>query len=423
MIVSLERFLNFCDKKELLYVYGAGTYGRAIMMYLIEQNYDACFVETRPERKYIMGKPVLELSEIKIKNSQIIIAVGAKYREEILITLNKLGYTKLFVITQSLMSKIREETKYDIEINYEGGGEKKINVLIYHRVTNPHNDFWGISVSPSDFEEQIRYAKENYKILRFEDDWSNVQEKSLVFTFDDGYKDNYIWAMPILEKYQVPATFFISTGNIGRNREFWWDQLARIFYCSSQYQSNININGNQIILRGRDFIEEDLIRIHSLLKPMNMQKREEILDKLENIFKPTIKANADNMMMTEKELISLDSSPYVTIGGHTNGHPSLGKQSIEMQEKEIFVSKIKLEKILGHSITTFSYPFGGREDFTMETIDLVRKAGYLKAAANYQGVIDNEHDAFSIPRNKIYQGGRDAFSRQLNGIWIMLGQD
>lgn len=419
----LGEFLAFCDSNDNICVYGAGVYGRAVMVYLEEQKYEACFVETNPVKKCIMGKDVIALQEVKRENCAFIVAVGTKYREEILQKLTEFGYDNIYIITSELMTEIRRETKYDVDIHNESKFSRNVNVLLYHRVADLQNDFWGISVSPKDFEEHVKYAKDNYQILRFEDDWNDVKEKSLVFTFDDGYKDNYIWALPILEKYKVPATFFVSTGNIGMHREFWWDRLARIFLCADKSPETIYVNGVQLSLRGRNLYANDLVKIHGLLKAMDTQLRDRILDELENNFCPCIQARNEDFMITEDELIYMDASSVVTIGGHSVSHPALGKLPLEIQEVEIKNSKKVIENILGHDVEVFSYPFGSRDDFNQCTVDLVEKAGYKKAAANYQGLADGLCDKYRVPRNKIYPGNGNMFAKQIKGIWKMLCED
>jgi peptidoglycan/xylan/chitin deacetylase (PgdA/CDA1 family) len=101
-------------------------------------------------------------------------------------------------------------------------------ILIYHRVTTLPLDPQMLAVTPANFRAQMRYLKDNFQVLRFEDNWSKVTEPSVVVTFDDGYADNALEALPILEEVGVPGTFFIITGKIDTRQEFWSDELERI---------------------------------------------------------------------------------------------------------------------------------------------------------------------------------------------------
>lgn len=101
-------------------------------------------------------------------------------------------------------------------------------VLLYHRVTTLVSDPEMLAVSPENFRAQMRHLKENHHLVRFEEDWSKAAKPAVAITFDDGYADNALEALPILDEVGVPATFFVSTGTIGTTREFWWHELERI---------------------------------------------------------------------------------------------------------------------------------------------------------------------------------------------------
>jgi peptidoglycan/xylan/chitin deacetylase (PgdA/CDA1 family) len=88
-------------------------------------------------------------------------------------------------------------------------------VLLYHRVTTLTSDPEMLSVSPDNFRAQMRHLKETVPLVRFEEDWTKVSKPAVAITFDDGYADNALEALPILEEVGVPATFFVSTGTIG----------------------------------------------------------------------------------------------------------------------------------------------------------------------------------------------------------------
>jgi peptidoglycan/xylan/chitin deacetylase (PgdA/CDA1 family) len=91
-------------------------------------------------------------------------------------------------------------------------------------------------------------------------------------------------------------------------------------------------------------------------------------------------------------------------------HPSLNAHSIEQQKQEIVGSKIQLEEILGHPVTSFSYPHG---EYSDETIGLVRDAGFHGATTtNFKCVFSNE-DPFQLPRFQVDDWDGDEFLRRL----------
>ena len=214
-------------------------------------------------------------------------------------------------------------------------------ILLYHRIDNINQDPHRLAVSAQNFEDQIRFLKDNFNIIELSELVSDLKNKklrrhSIVITFDDGYADNFFNVLPILKKYQVPATIFITSGMINNPESFYWEKIMP---------------------------EQDRGR--------------------------ALKIN---------ELKELSSSELIEIGAHTINHPKLAKISTDEQWSEIEQSKIGLEKILNRSIDSFAYPFGGKDSFDQKTINLVKKAGFNYACANIHQRITNKSNKFALPR-------------------------
>jgi peptidoglycan/xylan/chitin deacetylase (PgdA/CDA1 family) len=105
-------------------------------------------------------------------------------------------------------------------------------VLVYHRIAPATADRWSLAVSPEAFERQLYALRRFFRpvsLTALLDALVAGNARGCVaVTFDDGYADNLLTAMPLLEKYAVPATFFISSDPVERGREFWWDDLERM---------------------------------------------------------------------------------------------------------------------------------------------------------------------------------------------------
>jgi len=103
-------------------------------------------------------------------------------------------------------------------------------------------------------------------------------------------------------------------------------------------------------------------------------------------------------MLSETELEQLTQDDLIEIGAHTITHPLLSAETPEIQQREILGSKTKLESILNRPITTFSYPFGARRDYTPDTVAIVRDAGFQYACSNFPAPITTGVDPFQLPR-------------------------
>lgn len=196
----------------------------------------------------------------------------------------------------------------------------KINykpVLMYHRVTDikkspdkryiDHKggklDLDTMKVSLDNFEKQMNYLKKNnYQTTNFYDNSKNG--KRVIITFDDGYKDNYLNAYPILKNNNQTATIYVTVDKVINNEFMQIDQN----------------------------------------------------DKVE-----------DNMLMSVEDIIYL-SKNGIEIGSHTLSHPYLDQLSYKEQEREVVESKEKLEKILSKNIVSFAYPSGMYNKDTLEIV-------------------------------------------------------
>lgn len=283
--------------------------------------------------------------------------------------------------------------------------DSPIIVLLYHRVTTLPSDPHQLAVNPYNFLNQIRYLKNNFPILRFEDNWSNLKETSVVITFDDGYADNVLEALPLLEHEGVPATFFVSTGTLGSNYEYWWDELERIVLAERIFPSTFELQDERL---GRKWSTRSNIERYALyheIYPLIMQvgadRRDDWLNQLRDWADSGDKGRTTHRAMTNTELQKLASSAFVTIGAHTVSHTPLASLSSDQQQSEIFESKHQLEELTGQNITVFSYPFGGKRDYTRESIRLSRKAGFIRAASNTPGQVHSWTDSHQIPRHVV----------------------
>lgn len=309
------------------------------------------------------------------------------------------------------------------EFEYHGETNNYINVLLYHRVSNLNFDPWKLAIAPEEFDNHMRYIRDNYNIMRFEDDWSNINEKTIIVTFDDGYADNFYNAIPILKKYDIPATFFISTNNIGTNLEFWWDELATMFYYINKHKIKFDYRGKAYNLEKIDGVRKACMEVRNILMNMNSEKRREELNMLHDRMSIPIQGNDMNRTMNQWEIQQLTKFNNISIGAHTKSHTKLSQLSVDSQKEEINESKEILEKISGQKIEIFSYPFGEDEDYTEQTVEILKTCGIKKAAVVKQGLYSKEYGEYRIPRNTV-NGGTTV--RQLKKIieksWFEYGE-
>ena len=294
-------------------------------------------------------------------------------------------------------------------------------VLVYHRVSDLSSDPELIAVSPENFRSQMAYLKERYPILRFEEDWSGVQRPAVAITFDDGYADNLQQALPILKEFEVPATFFVSTGMIGTTENFWWHRLEALMLRETERPASFRLDDPRYN-RCWDTATPDqrqlaYAALSVLMRKIDAERREAWFDQLLAWAGTVEQPDSFHRLMSDTEIQSLAASPLATLGAHTVTHSALSTLSPECQREEIFNSKKALEALTGKPVTTFSYPFGRKQDYNRTSVRLCREACFQKVAANFPGQYHRWTDPLQIPRHLVRNWEVKRFAAELHGFW------
>ena len=121
--------------------------------------------------------------------------------------------------------------------------------------------------------------------------------------------------------------------------------------------------------------------------------------------------------LTRSELCSLQADELIDIGAHAVTHPSLAALSISAQKFEVEKSKVMLETSIGRPVRSFSYPFGGVDDYNADTIRLVRTAGFDCACANYPALAQHARNLYDLPRFLVRDWDGDYFAKILES-WV-----
>lgn len=298
-------------------------------------------------------------------------------------------------------------------------------VLLYHRITDLETDPQSLAVSPANFDDHLGLLAQNYSVLSiadFEDilrDRKRFPANSILITFDDGYADNYLEALPILEKHKQQALFYVSTGTLETGEEYWWDAVERIVLLSEDEASenSIDVNGETFSLAPLDSASRTELYESLLpkLRRMPSEPRNVIIAKLAAVLRSE-QPRGTHRAMTYEELSKMAESSSAVVGAHTHLHPSLGALSYQDQVDEIRQSKETLENELQCPITHFSYPFGTVRDFNEDTLSIVREQGFEFVAANYPDVVNKQSDRFRFPRFLVRDWGVEEFKKNLKSF-------
>lgn len=305
-------------------------------------------------------------------------------------------------------------------------------VLMYHRVAGGVADPFRLCVSPSHFAEHLAILRSTAS-LATPDCLARRRRLSLVrpsrqpgprviLTFDDGYADTLIEALPAVEAADVPITAFITTSLVGDARGFWWDRLAAIFaryraqHREGVVELRVEISGHVDHVRvcGAETGDEVFWTLHRRLRPRPAGEIEAVLGSLAAQLRVDDTAPVDARPLTGEELESLAASSLVTIGAHTTHHELLAAQPVAVQRATVESSRPALEKVLGQKIRHFAYPFGDEDAVSDAGVDAVRRAGFLTALTTIPVQVTEADDRYRIPRIYVDDWDGEGLLRELN---------
>ena len=227
-----------------------------------------------------------------------------------------------------------------------------VAVLVYHGLRDSDHTTPGTSeelhVRRSVFESHMRVLRTVANPISL-DDWHSsrtagcsLPPRAVLVTFDDGYRSVREHAIPVLERYDVPATVFACTGPAITNRLLWHDALER---------------------RGRGAAVE-------AAKALPYEHWRRLISETGLAAAP----HDERAVMSPDELAWCAGHPLIEIGGHTVDHPILARADVRTQRQQIAESMATLEDWTGQKVRAFAYPNGRAAiDFTSETVGIIRQ--------------------------------------------------
>jgi peptidoglycan/xylan/chitin deacetylase (PgdA/CDA1 family) len=297
-------------------------------------------------------------------------------------------------------------------------------ILAYHKVSPLWENclFPDMVVEPAMFESQIKYLKENYEIIplssleNFFKNGRNKKARAAVITFDDGYEDNYTYALPILKQYQIPATIFISTAFIETRKAFWGDILDLISRKAKQLPVSFKYNDNGYTLKMEGKYKfKTFKQIANILKFTDKSEQEAILNLIAGFLQVKIQ-DVHSLFLSWKQMNEMQNN-NIYFGAHAHYHQRLSGLDEKTLREELQRPKELLENRLNQKIDDFAYPYGEAGDFNKKTINLLIAAGYKRGLTMLQGHVFNTRNPFILKRIGI--GGYDTtdiFKLKLNGV-------
>ena len=286
------------------------------------------------------------------------------------------------------------------------------NFLLYHGVTKNKNSNSLINYNNKhelidNFENQCELIAKNYIPISIDDFLKydcnkNKKEKYICVTFDDGFRNNYTNALPILEKYKIPATFYISTGMIDTENIFWVDEIELLVENMDKDKvKNIlsELLNYEFESQSKEFI---LQKSKSILKEINLCQRLEIVKQISSYREQFgWEIPEDYKPATWKQIKEINSNSLFTVGGHCVMHEVMSTMSNDELKFVINKSIQSLRKNLGSFSGHYAYPEGGHQHFSERDIQLLKENGVKCCPTAIPGINFAGDDPFKLKRNMV----------------------
>ncbi|WP_367154470.1 polysaccharide deacetylase family protein [Methylomonas sp. HYX-M1] len=279
------------------------------------------------------------------------------------------------------------------------GKQKKLIILIYHRVLDKPDYMRSDEIDKAAFSWQMELLAKHFTVLSLPDAIERLQQGSLpsravCVTFDDGYADNYNNAFPILKSFGLSATFFVASGFLNGGR-MWNDTIIEAIRCFPNNVLDLQSLDLGVYQLNSEKERYDAAQtIIRKIKHLDFVKRKQYCD----LIGEKCGDLPNDLMMTNDQVVEL-SKNGMDIGGHTVNHPILAKLDSDQAKMEINDNKRYLEWLLNREISLFAYPNGKPElDYTNADVDIVKNANYKAAVSTASATADRKSDIWQLPR-------------------------
>jgi peptidoglycan/xylan/chitin deacetylase (PgdA/CDA1 family)/CelD/BcsL family acetyltransferase involved in cellulose biosynthesis len=318
--------------------------------------------------------------------------------------------------------------RYEVTVN--GGGkfslrprkEPSARIFYYHRVNDDNDPFFD-AISPRVFEGHMRYLAKHYKVGSLSEIMRHLEDGSSAgtmvgITFDDGYRDNFENAFPILRRYGLPATIFLTTGSIDSGEPLWFERLAEAVKKTSKESIDLEIDiPRRIWMRTpeeRLAASREIFLVLRLLDDTERNRR--VGEILKQLAAPE-ETDRRNKMLTWDQVRTMKAAG-IDFGGHTVTHPFLSKLAAGDAVREVSECKRRIEEETQAPVHYFAYPNGREEDFAPANSELLRAAGYRAAVTTIWGMNYRSTDPMQLRRGGPWESDRALFAYKLD--WYQL---
>ena len=264
----------------------------------------------------------------------------------------------------------------------------RLLVLCWHNVDSSWLFPSRPGAGPRGMERQLRFLRRSANVVDLRQALTALASgrplpaRAVAITFDDGYRDQLELAAPMLERLELPATFFLIPGVLSRAVRPWWELIAWAFMRSPR--EVLAWEGSTMTLRTPAERRSGLLAVVEQLKRRAGATREATLEELTRALAPEGDPRDDEMFLDWEGARRL-ARGRLTIASHTFYHGILSQEDEQAQEHDLVLSKQQLEQELDVPIDLLAYPNGRLGDYDDTTMAAASRAGYTHAVTTLPG--------------------------------------
>lgn len=279
------------------------------------------------------------------------------------------------------------------------GKRGRLFILIYHRVLDEKDPMRKSELDVTEFQTQMELLSRHFNVFPLSQGIQHLKEgtlpeRAVSITFDDGYRDNYNNALPVLESLGISATFFVATGFLSRGR-MWNDTVIETFRSTrKEVVSMPDIGLHDVRLLNQESRADAAEQAIHAIKHLPFDERARWVNEISQL----ASGLPDDLMMDIEQVHDMHCRG-MEIGAHTVNHPILAKLDDEMALQEIQQGKTELEDIVQAPVKLFAYPNGKYGiDYTERDMRLVEQCGFDAAVSTNPGASDATENLFALRR-------------------------
>jgi peptidoglycan/xylan/chitin deacetylase (PgdA/CDA1 family) len=294
-------------------------------------------------------------------------------------------------------------------------------VLLYHRIGPADVDPWRLAVTPEHFSEHLDILRRSAHTITVEDlrvalDDGRIPARTVAITFDDGYADLVSEALPRLDRADLRATAFVVSHAIGRDREFWWDEVERALLGPEiprdPLRLEITDRPTTIDPSATGSRGELHRRVWAIARALPPDRRDALAAAVLQWAGLTLTPRPARRTLTSDEFDVLANSDRVEIEAHTADHAWLAGLDEAELTSQIESGRSEIERRLRRPVRSLAYPHGGPDDIGAAP-SIARQAGFQTAFMATGGTVRKRADRMRLPRIFVDDVDGEGFARLL----------